>query len=73
MIDVTLKDLDGEKLTQLTGETNSKGFWNGDFFVSQNLVPGGTYIVEVNVKYLDSNNFQKFETFVVANSASPQD
>jgi len=68
MIDVTLKDLDGEKLTQLTGETNSKGFWNGDFFVSQNLIPGGTYIVEVNVKYLDSNNFQKFETFIISDT-----
>jgi len=70
MIDVTLKDLDGEKLTQLTGETNSKGFWNGDFFISQNLVPGGTYLVEVDVTYLDSNNFQQFETFIVSDTRS---
>jgi len=65
-IDVTLKNFDGEKLTKLTGQTNSKGFWDGDYFVFQNLVAGGTYIVEVNVTYLDSNNSQKFETFIVS-------
>ncbi len=65
-IDVTLKNLDGEKLTKLTGQTNSKGFWDGDYFVFQNLVAGGTYIVEVNVTYLNSNNFQSFETFIIS-------
>ncbi len=69
-IDVTLKDLDGEKITELTGQTNSKGFWNGSVFVHQNLAAGGKYIVEVDVTYLDSNNFQKFETFVVADTTS---
>lgn len=65
---VTLKDLDGEELTKLTGQTNSKGFWNGDFFISQNLVTGGTYIVDVNVTYLDSNNFQQIETFIISDT-----
>jgi hypothetical protein len=64
-IDVTFKDLDEKELTQLTGQTNSKGFWNGSLFVNQNLQSGGKYIVEVNVTYLDSNNFQELETFVV--------
>jgi hypothetical protein len=72
-IDVTLKNLDGEKSTKLTGQTNSKGFWNGSFFVDQNLIPGGTYIVEVDVTYLNSNNFQKFETFVVSDTRSSKD
>ena len=67
-IDVILKDLDGEELTKLTGHTNSKGFWNGDFYVTQNLVTGGTYIVEVNVSYLESNNFQNFETFIISDT-----
>jgi len=69
-IDVTLKELDGEKSIKLTGQTNSKGFWNGSLFVNQNLIPGGKYIVEVNVTYLDSNNFQKFETFIVSDTRS---
>ena len=69
-IEVTLKDLDGEKITNLTGQTNSKGFWNGSVFVNQNLAAGGKYIVEVDVTYLNSNNFQKFETFVVADTRS---
>jgi len=69
-IDVTLKELDGGKLTKLTGQTNSKGFWNGSLFVNQNLMPGGKYIVEVDVTYLDSNNFQKFETFIVSDTRS---
>ena len=68
MIVVTLKDLEGEELTKLTGQTNSKGFWDGDFFISQNLVTGGTYLVEVNVTYLDSNNFQQFETFIISDT-----
>ena len=68
MIVVTLKDLDGEELTKLTGQTNSKGFWDGDFFIPQNLVTGGTYLVEVNVTYLDSNNFQQFETFIISDT-----
>ncbi len=72
-IDVTLKNLDGEKLTKLTGQTNSKGFWDGDYFVFQNLVAGGTYIVEVDVTYLDSNNFQKFETFIISNTRDVKD
>jgi hypothetical protein len=67
-IEVILKDMDGEKLTQFTGQTNSKGFWDGDYFVSQNLVSGGTYSVEVNVTYLESNNFQKFETFIISDT-----
>ena len=65
-IDVTLKDLDGEELTNLTGQTNSKGFWDGDYFVLQNIVVGGKYIVEVDVTYLESNNFQSFETFIIS-------
>ena len=69
-IDITLKNTDGEELTKLTGQTNSKGFWDGDYFVHQNLISGGKYIVEVNVTYLDSNNFQKFETFIVSNTRS---
>jgi hypothetical protein len=67
-IDVTLKNIDGEELIQLTGQTNSKGFWNGDYFVFQNLISGGTYIVEVNVTYLESNNYQKFETFIISDT-----
>ncbi len=69
-IDVTLKELDGEKSIKLTGQTNSKGFWNGSLFVNQNLIPGGKYIVEVDVTFLDSNNFQKFETFIVSDTRS---
>lgn len=69
-IDITLKNTDGEKLTKLTGQTNSQGFWDGDYFVQQNLISGGTYIVEVNVTYLDSNNFQKFETFIISDTRS---
>ena len=67
-VEVILKDMDGEKLTQFTGQTNSKGFWDGDYFVFQNLVSGGTYSVEVNVTYLESNNFQKFETFIISDT-----
>ena len=67
---VTLKELNGERSVKLTGQTNSKGFWNGSLFVNQNLIPGGKYIVEVDVTYLDSNNFQKFETFVVSDTRS---
>ena len=67
-IDVTLKNLDGEELTRLTGQTNSNGFWDGDYFVHQNLVSGGRYFVEVNVSYSDSNNLQKFETFIIADT-----
>jgi len=67
-IKVTLKDIDGLELTQLTGQTNSKGFWNGDYFVVQNLVLGGKYIVKVDVTYLESNNIQSFETFIVSDT-----
>ena len=65
-IEVTLKDIDGIELTQFSGQTNSKGFWNGDYLVLQNLVLGGKYFVEVNVTYLESNNFQSFETFIIS-------
>ena len=67
-ITVTLKNSDGEELTQLTGQTNSRGFWEDDYIVLQNIVPGGTYIVEVNVTHIDSSNFQKFETFIVSDT-----
>ena len=69
-IQVTLKDLEGNQLTQFTGQTNSRGFWEGDYFVLQNLVAGGTYLVEVNVDYLDSNNFQQLETLIVSDTRS---
>jgi len=65
---VTLKDTEGNELTQISGHTNSKGFWDGDYFVYQNLIPGGTYLVEVNVTYLESNNFQILETFIVSDT-----
>ncbi len=67
-IQVNLKDLEGNQLTQFTGQTNSRGFWEGDYFVLQNLVAGGTYLVEVNVDYLDSNNFQQLETLIVSDT-----
>ena len=69
-IDVTLNDLEGFELIHLTGQTNSKGFWNGDYFVSQNLVPGGMYNVEVSVSFLDSNNLQQFETLIIADTSN---
>lgn len=69
-IQVNLKDLEGNQLTQFTGQTNSRGFWEGDYFVLQNLVAGGTYLVEVNVDYLDSNNFQQLETLIVSDTRS---
>lgn len=67
-IKVILKNNEGKELTQLTGKTNSKGFWEGNYFVLQNLITGGKYTVEVNVSYLDSNNFQQFETFIVSDT-----
>jgi hypothetical protein len=70
MIDVTLKDVEGVELTHFTGHTNSKGFWEGDYFVAQNLVSGGKYMVEVSVTYLESNNVQKFETLIVADTSN---
>ena len=65
---VSIKNFGGEKIVELTGKTNSKGYWEGDYFVKQNLVNGGTYIVEVEVSSLHSNNFQKFETFIIADT-----
>ena len=67
-IQVTLKDNEGNLLTQFTGQTNSRGFWEGDYFVLQNLVKGGTYVVEVNVNHLDSNNFQQLQTIIVSDT-----
>ena len=72
-VKVTLKDVDGIELTQFSGQTNSKGFWDGDYFVLQNLVSGGTYIVEVNVTYLESTNFQSFETFIISDTKDTKD
>ena len=72
-IDVTLKNIEGLELTHLTGQTNSKGFWEGDYFVSQNLVPGGEYNVEVSVSFLESNNLQQFETLIVADTSNSKD
>ncbi len=67
-INIILKNKIGEELTQFSGKTDSRGYWDGNYFVQQNLVPGGTYIVEVNVNYLDASNFQNFETFFVADT-----
>ena len=69
-IKVILKNNLGEELTQFSGKTNSKGYWEGNYFVLQNSVPGGTYTVEVNVDYLSSNNFQKLYTVFVSDSRS---
>jgi len=69
-VDVTLTDLDGIELAHLTGQTNSKGFWKGDYFISQNLVSGGKYSVEVSVTYLGSNNLQKSETIIIADTSN---
>ena len=72
-VKVTLKDVDGIELTQFSGQTNSKGFWDGDYFVLQNLVSGGEYFVEVNVSYLESTNFQSFETFIISDIKDTKD
>jgi hypothetical protein len=72
-IKVILKDIDGIKLTQFSGQTNSKGFWDDDYFVLQNLVSGGEYFVEVNVTYLESRNFQSFETFIISDTRDSKD
>jgi hypothetical protein len=72
-VKVTLKDVDGIELTQFSGQTNSKGFWDGDYFVLQNIVSGGEYFVEVNVTYLESTNFQSFETFIISDTKDTKD
>jgi hypothetical protein len=72
-INVTIKDVEGKELTQLSGQTNSKGFWNENYFVNQNLISGGTYLVEVDVTYLESNNFQTFETFIISDTRDSKD
>ncbi|MDH3277326.1 MAG: hypothetical protein OEL77_02120 [Nitrosopumilus sp.] len=69
-IDVKLSDIEGIELAHLTGKTNSKGFWEGNYFVRQNLVSGGKYSVEVDVRYLESENLQKFETLIIADTAN---
>ena len=68
--DVTMiiKNSNGAELKQFTGKTNSKGFWNMSYFVPQNIVPGGTYTVELSVDYLGSKNFHSFETFIVSDT-----
>ena len=72
-VNVTLKDVDGIELTQLSGKTNSRGFWDGDYFVNQNIVSGGEYVVEVNVAYLEINNFLSFETFIFSDTRDSKD
>lgn len=67
-INIILKNELDEELTKFSGKTDTRGYWEGNYFVRQNIVPGGTYDVEVNVNYLDSNNFQKFETFFIADT-----
>lgn len=69
-VDVTLKNIEGEELVQISGQTNSKGYWDGDYFVTQNLVSGGVYFVKVSVSYLESNNFQEFETIIVSDTGN---
>lgn len=69
-INVTLKDTEGIELTHLIGQTNSKGFWKGNYFVHQNLISGGEYQVEVSVTYLESNNLQQIKTLIIADSPS---
>ncbi len=72
-IKVTLKDIEGNELTQLSGQTDSKGFWDENYFVFQNQVPGGKYFVDVDVTYLESNNFQTLETFVISDTRDSKD
>ena len=72
-IKVILKDSQGIELTQFSGQTNAKGFWDGDFFVLQNLVSGGEYFVQVDVTYLESNNSQSLETFIISDSRDSKD
>ena len=72
-IKIILKDSQGIELTQFSGQTNAKGFWDGDFFVLQNLVSGGEYFVQVDVTYLESNNSQSLETFIISDSRDSKD
>ena len=67
-INIILKNKFDEQITQFSGTTDSRGYWDGNYFVRQNLVPGGTYVVEVSVNYLDSVNFQKFDTFFISDT-----
>ena len=69
-IKVILKNKLGEELTQFSGKTDSRGYWEGSYFVRQNSVLGGTYTVEVNVDYFNSSNSQKLDTVFVSDSRS---
>jgi len=72
-VNLTLKDIDGMEITHLSGQTNSRGYWDGDYFVNQNLVSGGEYLVQVNVSYLGAKNFLSFETFIVSDTGDTKD
>lgn len=67
-ITMIVKNSDGVEIQRFIGETNSKGFWDVSYFVPQNIIPGGKYIVELSVDYKGTTNFQNFETFIVADT-----
>ena len=72
-VNVTLKGVDGMEIAQFSGKTNSRGYWDGDYFVNQNLVSGGEYLVEVNVAYMGADNFLSFETFIISDTGDTKD
>lgn len=72
-VTVVIKNSDGIELKRFEGKTNSKGFWDESYFVAQNIVPGGNYVVELSVDYLGSKNVQEFETFIVSTPREGKD
>ena len=67
-VSMVIKNSEGLEIKRFVGETNSKGFLELSYFVPQNIIPRGSYNVELSVDYKGVKNFQSFETFIVGDT-----
>ena len=54
-------------------KTSDKGYWEGEFYVTENIIPGGVYFVDISAEYLGNKISERYETIIVPGSSDSDD
>lgn len=64
-----LLSIQGELITTLQGVTSDNGYWDGEYYVPENISPPGEYIVDILLSYHNQTISETSSMFVIGTVA----
>jgi len=67
-VTVLLSTVDGQTITTINGVTSEKGYWDGSYYVPQNITPPGEYVVDILLSYYGQSVTGSSSMFIIADT-----